>query len=154
LQCVQIFRTGTPANAACADCNTAREISKWILTYLLAKAQNYALLITPKQFTDIMKLTGSKKISRTNAVALIENIWGTDADAEKLAAKLKMLGGIDRAELTKIITGIFAANSNAVADYKTTPDKVINFFMGQTMKATKGLADSIIAKEIILSKLK
>jgi aspartyl-tRNA(Asn)/glutamyl-tRNA(Gln) amidotransferase subunit B len=129
------------------------EISKWILTHLLAKTQNYNVLISPKQFTDIMRLTDTKKISRTNAVVLIDEIWDKTDDAESLAGKLKMTGGIDRAELTKIIDGIFSANPNAINDYQNTPDKVINFYMGQTMKATKGLADSTTAKEIILKRL-
>jgi aspartyl-tRNA(Asn)/glutamyl-tRNA(Gln) amidotransferase subunit B len=130
------------------------EISKWILTYILAKTQNYAVLMSSEQLTDIMKLTDAKKISRTNAVVLIEEIWGKTDGAERLAAEIKMLGGIDKAKLTEIIDGIFTANPAAIADYKSTPDKVINFFMGQTMKTTKGLADSTSAKEIILSKLK
>jgi aspartyl-tRNA(Asn)/glutamyl-tRNA(Gln) amidotransferase subunit B len=134
--------------------NDPIEISKWILTYLLAKAQNYALCISPKQLTDIMRLTQDREISRTNAVALIENIWGTDGNAEKLAGKLKMTGGIDTAELTRIIDGIFAANPAAIADYAAAPDKVLNFFIGQTMKSTKGIADSTLTREIILQKLK
>jgi aspartyl-tRNA(Asn)/glutamyl-tRNA(Gln) amidotransferase subunit B len=133
--------------------NNPTEISKWILTNILAKTQNFAIKITPKQLTDIMKLTETKKISRTNSVLLIDEIWDKTDDAETLAKKLKMVGGVAATELQKIIADIFAANPNAINDYAATPDKVLNFFIGQTMKATKGLADSAATREIILKKL-
>jgi aspartyl-tRNA(Asn)/glutamyl-tRNA(Gln) amidotransferase subunit B len=128
IDCLNITKESSP-----------KEISNWILTNVLAKVQNYNILITPKQLCDIIAI---------NKKEMIDEVWG------KPDAVIKAPVKIARDELVKIIDGIFNANPNAVTDFKITPDKIINFFMGQTMKATKGLADSIVAKEIITTRLK
>lgn len=135
--------------------NEPKKISNWLMTNILAK-ETGNIKITPKQFVDIINLTDSRKITRQNALVLIDALWENplQVDAEKMAKDLKIYGGISRDEIEKIITELFAANPNAITDYAVTPDKVINFFMGQTMKRTGGMADSIVAKEIILNKLK
>jgi aspartyl-tRNA(Asn)/glutamyl-tRNA(Gln) amidotransferase subunit B len=66
---------------------------------------------------------------------------------------MKIYGGMSVEELGKVIDEIFASNQSAIADYATTHDKVVNFFMGQTMKRTAGMADSVVAKEIIVKRL-
>ena len=130
-----------------------KKVSNWLMTNILAKSTG-DIKISPKQFTDVIKLTDSRKISRANALLLIDELWDrTEKDAETTAKAMKILGGISIEELSAIINEIFATNPSAVADYKVTPDKVVNFFMGQTMKRTGGMADSIVAKEIILKKL-
>jgi len=132
-----------------------KKLSNWLMTDILKLVTTAEIKITPKQFTDVIKLTDARKITRQNAIVLFDELWGKpDLDAETHAKKLKIFGGISRQEIETILNELFAANPNAVADYATTPDKVINFFMGQTMKRTGGMADSVITKEIILSKLK
>lgn len=133
-----------------------KKISNWLMTDILKLVTTAEIKITPKQFTDVIKLTDARKITRQNAIVLFERLWNApqDTDAETLAKKLKVYGGVSPEEVEKILIELFAANPNAIADYATTPDKVVNFFMGQTMKRTGGMADSVITKEIILSKLK
>lgn len=135
--------------------NEPKKISNWLMTNILAKDTGN-IKITPKQFVDVIRLTDSRKITRQNALVLIDSLWGNplNVESEKMAKDLKIYGGISREEIQTIITELFAENPNAITDYALTPDKVINFFMGQTMKRTGGMADSIITKEIILSKLK
>jgi len=131
-----------------------KKVSNWLMTNILAKAVNGNIQISPKQFTDVMKLEGGRKISRQNALVLFDELWEKpDLNAEAVARKLEIFGGIAAAELTKIIDALFEQNAAALADYKATPDKVINFFMGQTMKKTNGMADSVIAKNYILKRL-
>jgi len=135
--------------------NEPKKVSNWLMTNVLAK-ETGSIKITPKQFVDVINLTDARKITRQNAIVLIDALWENpmDVDAEKMAKDMNIYGGISREEIEKILAELFNANPNAVADYAATPDKVINFFMGQTMKRTGGMADSIVTKEIILSKLK
>lgn len=130
-----------------------KKVSNWLMTNILAKAVG-SIDITPKQFTDVIKMTDARKISRQNALVVFDKLWGNAAlDAEKAAKELKVYGGVTVEELKKIISELFAANPAAISDYVSTPDKVVNFFMGQTMKRTGGMADSVAAKEIIMAKL-
>jgi aspartyl-tRNA(Asn)/glutamyl-tRNA(Gln) amidotransferase subunit B len=132
-----------------------KKLSNWLMTDILKLVTTAEIKLTPKQFTDVIKLTDARKITRQNAIVLFEELWGKpDIDAEIHAKKLKIFGGISREQIETILGELFTANPNAIADFATTPDKVINFFMGQTMKKTGGMADSVITKEIILGKLK
>ncbi|MCL2756072.1 MAG: Asp-tRNA(Asn)/Glu-tRNA(Gln) amidotransferase subunit GatB [Firmicutes bacterium] len=135
--------------------NEPKKVSNWLLTDVLARAKSMEILITPKQFTDIINLVDSKKISKKNSLDLLDSIWGDkNQDIEKAANAMGIIGGVLDSEIEKIISELIKNNQQAASDYKTTPDKVINFFMGQTMKATGGKADSVKVREIVLSKLK
>jgi len=132
-----------------------KKVSNWLMTDILKLVTTAEIQITPKQFTDTIKLTDTRKITRQNAIVLFDELWNkSNLDAEAHAKKLKIYGGLTREEIEKILDELFAANPSAVTDYVSTPDKVVNFFMGQTMKRTGGMADSVITKEIILGKLK
>jgi len=134
--------------------NEPKKISNWLLTDILARAKGMEILITPKQFTDIIAMVDAKKITKTNSLDLLDKIWGDKKIAAKEIAKdMGILDGISDKEVEKIITELIAKNPQAITDYANTPDKVINFFMGQTMKATGGKADSVKVKEIFSQKL-
>jgi aspartyl-tRNA(Asn)/glutamyl-tRNA(Gln) amidotransferase subunit B len=133
--------------------NEPKKISNWLMTNILAKSVG-EICITPKQFVDTIKMTDTRKIQRANALLLIDKLWGNpNLDATTEAKAMKIYGGMSEDELYKIIDEVFAANASAVADYATTPDKVVNFFMGQTMKCTAGMADSVMAKDYIIKNL-
>lgn len=52
-------------------------------------------------------------------------------------------------DLEKILITILKANQNMIAVYQNNPEKVMKFFMGQLMKATKGQANPQLATEIL-----
>jgi len=134
--------------------NEPKKISNWLLTDVLARAKSMEILVTPKQFTDIIAMVDSKKITKTNALELLDKIWGNkDKSVEAMAKEMGILGGVNMSDLERIISDLISKNPQATADYKTTPDKVMNFFVGQTMKATQGKADSVKVREILINHL-
>jgi len=126
-----------------------KKVANWLLNHVLAMATNFEFQITPVQFVDVIKLTDAKKITKQNSLVLLEEIWGKADSAEALAKKLGIMGGVSEEEIKKIIAELLKQNPKAVADYTSTPDKVINFFMGQVMKQTKGMADSEVVKGML-----
>jgi aspartyl-tRNA(Asn)/glutamyl-tRNA(Gln) amidotransferase subunit B len=123
--------------ACLAILNEPKKLANWILTNVLAKAQNYNILITPKQLCGIIKL---------NKKEMIDDVWG------KPNAVIKAPEKLSETELKAIIKKIFADFPDAKNSGKSE-EKIVNFFMGQTMKATKGLADPEMTKKIVLSVL-
>jgi len=143
LNCVQV-----------AGETNAIKLSTWFINDILALATNYDVRLTEKQILDIIDLTDTRQITKQNALVLLESIWSQPSeDAKAHAQKLGLVGGVDVSQLETIIADLIAKNPQAVADYTATPDKVLNFFMGQTMKATQGKADSIRVREILLKLL-
>ena len=134
--------------------NEPKQISNWLMTNVLAKLKDDTLQITPKQLTDIISLVLNRKISKQNGVELFELIWGTTDDALKIATNKKMINDMSADELYKIIDEILVNNPQVIPQYKTEPDKILNFLTGQTMRQTKGKADSKLVREYLISKLK
>jgi len=67
---------------------------------------------------------------------------------------MKIIGDISKKEVEKILNKLVTSNKKATTDYDKTPEKVINFFMGQIMKETDGKADSEVVREIVINKLR
>ena len=134
--------------------NEPKQISNWLMTNVLAKLKDDTLQITPKQLTDIISLVLNRKISKQNGVELFELIWGTTDDALKIATNKKMINDMSADELYKIIDEILVNNPQVIPQYKTEPDKILNFLTGQTMRQTKGKADSKLVREYLTNKLK
>ena len=134
--------------------NEPKQISNWLMTNVLAKLKDDILKISPKQLTDIISLVISRKISKQNGVELFELIWGTNDDATKIATDKKMINDMSTDELYSIIDEILVNNPQVIPQYKTEPDKILNFLTGQTMRQTKGKADSKLVREYLINKLK
>ena len=133
-------------------------VSNWVMTEVLRKlkerpSENLNDVITSKNLVDIIKMVESKEITRVNGKELFELVSFTALDARETAKKEGMIVTFDADALTKVIDQVFEDNAKAVPDYKEEPEKVMNFFIGQTMRATKGTAKIDFIKPIIISRL-
>ncbi len=72
-----------------------------------------------------------------------------DAVIEKLG--LKQVS--DDGAILEIIDGILAANPEKIEQYKAGKEKLFGFFVGQTMKASKGTANPQKVNELLKEKL-
>lgn len=133
--------------------NEPKEIANWVLTEILKLDFSDVIPVASENLIQIIKLLLDKKISRNNAKVLLEKVVETQKDALTLAKEMDMLSQISQETLKGIIDNLVATNPKAVQDYEKTPDKVIQFFIGGTMKETKGKADVKFAREYIISLL-
>ena len=133
--------------------NEPKEIANWIITELLKQDVSEKMPISEQKFTQIINLSLTKKITRSNAKILLENIIQTNADVMETAKQLEMLGDISKGDIESIVINLISENEKAVADYEKTPDKVVQFFIGNVMKQTKGRANAAVARDIIIAKL-
>jgi len=60
---------------------------------------------------------------------------------------LKQIGSAE--ELEEIILDVIKNNPDQVAKYKTGKDKLFGFFVGQSMKATKGKGNPKVIQELL-----
>lgn len=139
------------------------------------------LPLLPEQEVETLVAMGVEKkdakilLSHQNRVA-IERLKGFDGDTEidlhKMASlivngKLSVSGDVraeyfnltkqgttDRGELEKIIREIMAANPQLVTQYQTGKVNLAGFFVGQTLKATHGLADAQTVSRLVSELLK
>lgn len=133
--------------------NEPKEIDNWILTEILKLNVSEEVPVSAENLTTIIKLVLDKKVSRSNAKILLEKVVETGKDAMSLAKSMDFLSNVSNDTITQIIDNLIASNPKAVEDYEKTPDKVVQFFIGGTMRETRGKADALFAKEYIISKL-
>jgi len=99
--------------------------------------------LTPERLGALITLVESGGVSRPNAkdVVLPELIaQGGDAAAIVEAKGLGAIGDAD--ELRAIVEKVFADNPTQAEQLRGGQEKLIGFFVGQTMKATQGRADA------------
>ncbi|HEX6144622.1 MAG TPA: Asp-tRNA(Asn)/Glu-tRNA(Gln) amidotransferase GatCAB subunit B, partial [Geminicoccaceae bacterium] len=92
--------------------------------------------------------TISGRIAKDVFAEMIESGDGPRAIIERKG--LKQIS--DTGELERLADEIIAANPGQVATYRKNP-KVIGWFVGQVMKATKGQANPAVVNEVLQKKL-
>ena len=135
----------------------AKNAVTWLTVELLARLNNGMTLVTSP--VDAVKLamivkriedgTISGKAAKEVLDYLMENSSSVDDAIEKLG--LKQVS--DDGAILAIIDAIIAANADKVAEYKSGKDKLFGFFVGQTMKESKGAANPAKVNELLKSRL-
>ncbi len=140
---------------ACEICNQTKQVSNWLLTDVLAKAKESdgEILLSAKELGLLIKLIADGKVNRAVAKEIFAKVWAGEGDVQSLAQKLG--GSVDEGQLAGMIDDVIAQNPKAVADYHASEekDKLIKWFVGQVMKASRGKANPTQAEQLIKQKL-
>ena len=135
----------------------AKNAVTWLSVELLARLNHGLTLINSP--VDAIKLaaivkriedgTISGKAAKEVLDYLMENHSGVDEAIEILG--LKQVS--DDSAILAIIDAIMGANADKVAEYKAGKEKLFGFFVGQTMKESKGAANPAKVNELLKSRL-
>ena len=74
-------------------------------------------------------------------------------DVDAIIEELGLVQVSDDGAILTIIDEILAANTDKVEEYKAGKDKLFGFFVGQTMKASKGAANPAKVNELLKQRL-
>lgn len=110
-------------------------------------------IITADKLSKLLDLIVSNVISGKIAKDVLDIMLETGDDAEKIVEERGLKQVTDTGAIEKIVDEILAANGDKVEQYKSGKDKLFGFFVGQTMKATKGKANPQVVNEILKKKL-
>jgi len=104
--------------------------------------------IPSASFAQIMDLISSNIVSSAGAKQLLSALYSSEdkKDPSVLVEELGLAQKSDEGELTAIAQTILDANPSVVEDYKGGKVSVLQFFLGQGMKATKGSANPEVLK--------
>jgi aspartyl-tRNA(Asn)/glutamyl-tRNA(Gln) amidotransferase subunit B len=104
--------------------------------------------IPAKSFSALVTMASDGVISSRATKDILKVLYEKGGDPEELANKMGLMQKSDEGELTSIVQTIIDANSNVVAEYKGGKISVIQFLVGQGMKATKGSGNPAVLKSI------
>jgi aspartyl-tRNA(Asn)/glutamyl-tRNA(Gln) amidotransferase subunit B len=129
--------------------------SNYISSDLVGMMSKESIIDFPNvnNFSKIILMLGEGKLSSRAAKDLITRIIKENVDPEEIAQKEGLLQQNDEGALKEIIEKLIAENPKVVADYRAGKEASLQFFVGQTIKATKGSANPQIIKKVLLSVL-
>ncbi len=110
--------------------------------------------VTPKLLADLLALIEKGTISVKIAKTVFDEIWQSGKGAAEIVEEKGLVQVSDSGAIEKIVDEIIAANQGQVEEFRGGKEKVLGFFVGQIMKASKGKANPALVNEILLKKLK
>jgi aspartyl-tRNA(Asn)/glutamyl-tRNA(Gln) amidotransferase subunit B len=136
--------------------------ANWVMGEIAAQLNRQELSIrdcpiTAANLAGLIQRLNDGTISSKMAKTVFEAMWNGEGDADTVIETKGLKQVSDSGALEKIVDDIIANNPQQVANYRgATEDKrpkMLGFFVGQAMKASKGQANPQELNRILLEKL-
>ena len=157
LELADFFETVAATVAGAGEANP-KAAANWVTVELLGRLNREGLEITnsPVSAASLGRLVAmiqsgviSGKIAKQVFGILFER--GGDPEAIVEAQGLKQV--TDSGAIEAVVDGILAAHADKVAEYRGGKTKLLGFFVGETMKATRGKANPALVNGLLKTKL-
>ncbi len=109
--------------------------------------------VSPEALGKMLDLIADGTISGKIAKTVFEEMFEKGTDPEKVVEDKGLKQISDSGAIEAIIDEIIANNPDQVAKIKAGNDKLLGWFVGQTMQATKGKANPAMVNELLRKKL-
>ena len=110
--------------------------------------------VTPKLLADLLALMEKGTISGKIAKTVFDEMWQTGKEPARIVEEKGLVQVSDTGAIETIVDEIMAANRGQVEEFRGGKEKVLGFFVGQVMKASKGKANPAVVNDILMKKLK
>ena len=111
------------------------------------------LQLKPEALAELIELVKKGTISEKVAKTVFDEMIATGKSAQKIVSEKSLEQVSDTGELEKSIEDILEANQKEVERYRGGETRLMGFFVGQVMKATRGKANPKMVNEILRKKL-
>lgn len=114
--------------------------------------------VSAEQLASLIERLHDNTISSKQAKTVFEAMWNGEGDADTIIAAKGLKQVSDTGLLEAIVTDVIANNPKQVENYRAAAadkqPKMLGFFVGQAMKASKGQANPQQLNKILLEKLR
>jgi aspartyl-tRNA(Asn)/glutamyl-tRNA(Gln) amidotransferase subunit B len=135
----------------------AKNSVTWLTVELLARLSHGLTLATSPvdalKLASIVKRIEDDTISGKAAKEVLDYLMQNSTNVDDAIEKLGLKQVSDDGAILAIIDAIISANADKVAEYRSGKDKLFGFFVGQTMKESKGTANPTKVNELLKSRL-
>ncbi len=140
-----------------AGSGEAKLAANWIIVNLSGRLNKEDKTISESPISATMlagmiKRLAENVITSKMAKEVFDAMWDGEGDADTIIEK-RGLKPADAGEVERFIDEIIANNPDQVAQFKAGKEKVMGFFVGQVMKASKGKADPAQVNKLLRDKL-
>ncbi len=138
--------------------NSSKIVVNWITSELFSilNEKNVEINkspITPKYLGRLIKLILEDVISGKIAKDVLIDMYNTKRDPETIIDKKGLKQLTNTNEIEDIVKEVLEENQKMVEQYLSGKDKLLGFFVGESMKKSKGKANPKILNEILKAKL-
>ena len=138
--------------------NNPKLCANWVMGEVLGalkdkKLEVSACPVTPELLAGILIRIGDNTISGKIAKTVFEEIWQTGKTADQVIEDKGLKQVTDTGAIEAIVDEVIAANPDQAAEYRGGKEKLMGFFVGQVMKASKGKANPGMANQLLKKKL-
>lgn len=143
-----------PEDMPAARKKLTKTFSGWLITKLagiLAERGTdiRATKLTPENFAEFIMLVADGKITGTKGLEVLTYMIDTGAEPGHAMHEMGAAKMDDAAALRTVVEKIVIDNEKETTRYKNGETKLLQFFLGQVMKATQGNADPALAAKVI-----
>jgi len=148
---------------ACSNfSNSPKAAANWVLGDLSAALNKDGLTIddckvTPQSLAALITRIDDGTLSSKMAKVVFEGLWGGESDVDHIIESKGLKQVSDSGALEAIVDELIANNPAQVHQYRAADEgkqkKLIGFFVGQAMKASKGQANPQMLNQLLQQKL-
>ncbi|MHB1203877.1 MAG: Asp-tRNA(Asn)/Glu-tRNA(Gln) amidotransferase subunit GatB, partial [Acidithiobacillus sp.] len=137
----------------------AKMAANWVMGDLLGALNKAGLEmegcpVAAEKLRTLLQRIGDQTISGKIAKDIFELIFAEGGEVDAIIDSRGLRQITDSGAIAGLIDEIIAANPQQVADYRGGKDKLLAFFVGQVMKASKGKANPDQVNALLREKLK
>jgi aspartyl-tRNA(Asn)/glutamyl-tRNA(Gln) amidotransferase subunit B len=134
-------------------------ISNWVTGQLFRKLGETDLSITdiqmlPDQLVELINLVTGKTINQSAAKKVFAVMFDTGRPPSEIVKEMGLQQISNADQLLPIAQKVLADNPDAVAQFQGGKEGIINFLVGQVMRATRGKANPHLAEQVIRKEMK
>ena len=135
-----------------------KPVSNWIMGTLLGRlnAEGKSIEEAPIPAADLgalLKLIDQGTISGKIAKTVFDEMADTGKPAETIVREKGLVQVSDASAIEGVVAEVLEAHPDEVAGYRGGKTKLLGFFVGQVMKATRGKANPKVVNEVLREKL-
>ena len=129
--------------------------ANWVMTEALADAKDHQeqLRVSAAALAQIIALVKGGTLSNQAAKRVFAEVANKGGDPRTIAESLGLVLVADTNVLAGWVSDVLGAHAPEVGRYKNGETKLMAFFLGQVMRASKGKADPKLAQRVLEEKL-
>ncbi|MGE4553517.1 MAG: Asp-tRNA(Asn)/Glu-tRNA(Gln) amidotransferase GatCAB subunit B, partial [Desulfovibrionaceae bacterium] len=144
--------------AARAFAGDPKKVANWVMGDVLRVMHETGLTPetaqgTPEAFAALVALVEEGKISAKSGHDIFLEVWRDGADPAELVKARGLAQQSDAGALEAVVDEIIAANPSEAERFRGGDGKLMNFFLGQVMRKTRGQANPAVVQQLVKQKL-
>jgi aspartyl-tRNA(Asn)/glutamyl-tRNA(Gln) amidotransferase subunit B len=133
----------------------AKAAANWVMGEVLADAKDHAdtLRVPAGSLAQLIGLVKGGTLSHQAGKRVFTELANRGGDPRTIAEALGVIQVADSTVVTAWVSEVLGAHATEVGRYKSGETKLMAFFLGQVMKASKGKADPKLAQRVLEERL-